>query len=62
MFELVDTIPSNPVIKVIGLGGGGGNTIRHMVNNNVEGVDFICANTDTQALYTTLAKNTSAIG
>ncbi|MAT94707.1 MAG: cell division protein FtsZ [Halioglobus sp.] len=50
MFELVDNQPSNAVIKVIGVGGGGGNAVKHMIENEVEGVDFICANTDAQAL------------
>ena len=50
MFELVDNAPQNAVIKVIGVGGGGGNAVRHMIEHDVEGVDFICANTDAQAL------------
>ena len=50
MFELVDNIPQSPVIKVIGVGGGGGNAVNHMVKSNIEGVEFICANTDAQAL------------
>ncbi len=50
MFELVDNVPQNAVIKVIGVGGGGGNAVGHMISKNVEGVDFICANTDAQAL------------
>lgn len=50
MFELVDNMPQNAVIKVIGVGGGGGNAVKHMISNNVEGVEFICANTDAQAL------------
>jgi cell division protein FtsZ len=50
MFELVDNAPQTAVIKVIGVGGGGGNAVRHMVAHNVEGVDFIVANTDSQAL------------
>ncbi|MCB1677160.1 MAG: cell division protein FtsZ [Halioglobus sp.] len=50
MFELIDNVPSNAVIKVIGVGGGGGNAVKHMIDNQVEGVDFICANTDAQAL------------
>ena len=50
MFELVDNIPQSAVIKVIGVGGGGGNAVNHMLNNNIEGVDFIVANTDAQAL------------
>ena len=50
MFELVDNIPQNAVIKVIGIGGGGGNAVEHMLTSSVEGVEFICANTDAQAL------------
>ncbi len=50
MFELVDAVPQSAVIKVIGVGGGGGNAVRHMIDNKVEGVEFICANTDSQAL------------
>jgi cell division protein FtsZ len=50
MFELVDSLPQNAVIKVIGVGGGGGNAVRHMIANNIEGVEFVCANTDAQAL------------
>ena len=48
-FELIDTYAQNAVIKVIGVGGGGGNALEHMVSNQIEGVDFICANTDAQA-------------
>ena len=50
MFELVDTVPQSAVIKVIGVGGGGGNAVKHMISNTVDGVEFICANTDAQAL------------
>ena len=50
MFELVDSAPQSAVIKVIGVGGGGGNAVRHMIDHQVDGVDFICANTDAQAL------------
>ncbi len=50
MFELMETYPQNAVIKVIGVGGGGGNAVHHMVKADIEGVDFICANTDAQAL------------
>ncbi len=50
MFELMDTCPQNAVIKVIGVGGGGGNAVEHMVKSNIEGVEFVCANTDAQAL------------
>lgn len=50
MFELVDTIPQEAVIKVIGVGGGGGNAVCHMLNSQLQGVEFVCANTDAQAL------------
>ena len=50
MFELMDTQTQTAVIKVIGVGGGGGNAVNHMASANIEGVDFICANTDAQAL------------
>ena len=50
MFELMDVDSQNAVIKVIGVGGGGGNAVSHMLSANLEGVDFICANTDVQAL------------
>lgn len=55
MFELVETAPQNAVIKVVGIGGGGGNAVEHMMAATIEGVEFICANTDAQAL-----KNSSA--
>ena len=50
MFELVDSAPQSAVIKVIGVGGGGGNAVEHMVSKQVDGVDFIATNTDAQAL------------
>ena len=50
MFELVEKLAPNAVIKVIGVGGGGGNAVAHMLNSNIEGVDFIVANTDSQAM------------
>lgn len=62
MFELIDNLPQNAVIKVVGVGGGGGNAVRHMLNNNVEGVDFICANTDAQALKNISAKTILQLG
>jgi cell division protein FtsZ len=49
-YELVDMCSENANIKVIGVGGGGGNAVNHMVDSNIEGVQFICANTDAQAL------------
>ena len=50
MFEFVEESSQNAVIKVIGVGGGGGNAVNHMISHDVPGVDFICANTDAQAL------------
>ena len=50
MFEIVDSAPQNAIIKVIGVGGGGGNAVEHMVRQDIDGVEFICANTDAQAL------------
>lgn len=50
MFELVDSVPQSAVIKVVGVGGGGGNAVKHMIESEVDGVEFICANTDAQAL------------
>ncbi|MGB1310345.1 MAG: cell division protein FtsZ [Leucothrix sp.] len=50
MFQIMDTEGQNAVIKVVGVGGGGGNAVQNMVDSGIEGVDFICANTDAQAL------------
>ena len=50
MFELMETKSESAVIKVVGVGGGGSNAVHHMLSANIEGVDFICANTDAQAL------------
>ncbi len=52
----------NPIIKLIGVGGGGCNAVQHMVNSNIEDVDFICANTDAQALLSMEAKSIVHIG
>ena len=62
MFELVDSVDQNAIIKVIGVGGGGGNAVTHMINAGIEGVDFICANTDAQALSNTKIKTALQIG
>ena len=62
MFELVENIPQNAVIKVIGVGGGGGNAVHHMISNQVDGVEFICANTDAQALNNLNAKTILQMG
>ena len=62
MFELVESAAPNAVIKVIGVGGGGGNAVNHMLGANVEGVDFVCANTDAQALKACPAKQVLQLG
>ena len=62
MFELMDTYSQNAVIKVMGIGGGGGNAVRHMVDAHIEGVEFICANTDSQALKNVAIKTNLQIG
>ena len=62
MFELVDSAPQSAVIKVIGVGGGGGNAVQHMLNQHVDGVDFIAANTDAQALKNLDAKTNLQLG
>lgn len=62
MFELVDSCGQNAIIKVIGVGGGGGNAVQHMVEANIDGVEFICVNTDSQALKGMGAKTTLQIG
>ena len=51
MFELMDTAGQSAVIKVIGIGGGGGNAVDHMLSASLEGVEFVNANTDAQALH-----------
>jgi cell division protein FtsZ len=50
MFEIIDRDPNATVIKVIGVGGAGGNAVEHMIREGVGGVEFICCNTDAQAL------------
>ncbi len=50
MFQLIEDVPIGANIKVIGVGGGGGNAVAHMFDTLVEGVNFLCANTDAQAL------------
>jgi cell division protein FtsZ len=62
MFELMDTTTQNAVIKVIGVGGGGGNAVNHMVEASIEGVEFICANTDAQALKSSRCKTILQLG
>ncbi|GJM06489.1 MAG: cell division protein FtsZ [marine bacterium B5-7] len=62
MFQLTDTSVEDAVIKVIGVGGGGGNAVEHMVEEHIEGVEFICANTDAQALKKSSAKTLLQLG
>ena len=62
MFELMDSYGQQAVIKLIGIGGGGGNAVDHMVRSEIEGVDFICANTDSQALKNSAAKTSLQLG
>ncbi len=62
MFELVDVDNQAAVIKVIGIGGGGGNAVQHMLGASIDGVDFICANTDAQALKNSIAKTILQLG
>lgn len=62
MFELADELQQNAVIKVIGVGGGGGNAVQHMVEGQIDGVDFICANTDAQALRNVGARSVIQLG
>ena len=62
MFEIVDNQGAGPVIKVVGVGGAGGNAVNHMIGKGVEGVDFIAVNTDAQVLARNQARNQIQIG
>ncbi|TXF13167.1 cell division protein FtsZ [Pelomicrobium methylotrophicum] len=62
MFEVMDTQTPEAVIKVIGIGGCGGNAVDHMIEQGVQGVEFICANTDAQALKRNQAKTLLQLG
>ncbi len=62
MFELLDSVPQNAVIKVIGVGGGGGNAVKHMESGDLEGVEFVCANTDAQALSSMSSQTVIQLG
>ena len=61
-FELADIHNKQAVIKVIGVGGGGGNAVDHMASSNLECVEFVCANTDAQALANNTAKTVLQLG
>jgi len=62
MFELMDAYSQSAVIKVIGVGGGGGNAVAHMLTAGIDGVDFMCINTDSQALKHAKVKTALQIG
>jgi cell division protein FtsZ len=62
MFELMDAYSQSAVIKVIGVGGGGGNAVTHMITSGIDGVDFMCINTDAQALKHSKVKTALQIG
>jgi len=62
MFEIMENDSQEAIIKVIGVGGCGGNAVSHMIDKNVGGVEFICANTDMQALKKSQAKTVLQIG
>ena len=60
--EMIEEFSMGTQIKVIGVGGGGGNAVEHMISENVQGVDFICANTDAQALNRSAAHHLIQLG
>jgi cell division protein FtsZ len=62
MFEIVDSQTAGPVIKVIGVGGAGGNAVNHMIEHGVEGVEFIAVNTDAQVLSRNKSRNQIQLG
>ena len=62
MFEIVDNQPSGPIIKVVGVGGAGGNAVNRMIEKGVEGVEFIAVNTDAQVLARNMARNQIQLG
>ncbi|NJD07792.1 MAG: cell division protein FtsZ [Methylococcaceae bacterium] len=61
-FEVVDSWSQKAVIKLIGVGGRGGNAVNHMVSRHIEGIEFICADTDAQALKSTQAGSVMPLG
>jgi cell division protein FtsZ len=62
MFEIVDSEVTGPIIKVVGVGGAGGNAVNHMIDQGVEGVEFIAVNTDAQVLARNKARNQIQLG
>lgn len=61
-FEMLETETSGTIIKVVGVGGAGGNAVQHMINRGVQGVDFLCMNTDAQALMRSQAAHVIQLG
>nr|MDA8110554.1 cell division protein FtsZ [Betaproteobacteria bacterium] len=62
MFEIVDNQGAGPIIKVVGVGGAGGNAVNHMIQKGVEGVEFIAVNTDAQVLGRNMARSQIQLG
>src|SRR5436853_4363938 len=62
MFEIVESQVTGPIIKVVGVGGAGGNAINHMIEEGVQGVEFIAVNTDAQVLARNRAPNQIQLG
>ena len=60
--EMIEEFDQGTQIKVIGIGGGGGNAVEHMISQGVQGVDFVCANTDAQALNRSAAGTLVQLG
>ena len=60
--EMIEEFDQGTQIKVIGVGGGGGNAVEHMIGQGVQGVEFICANTDAQALHRSSAGQLVQLG
>jgi cell division GTPase FtsZ len=58
-FEILETETRGTIIKVVGVGGAGGNAVEHMIRRGVQGVEFVCANTDHQALARSSSRTTS---
>ena len=60
--EMIEEFDQGTQIKVIGVGGGGGNAVEHMITQGVQGVQFVCANTDAQALNRSRANDLVQLG
>jgi cell division protein FtsZ len=61
-FEILETETNGTIIKVVGVGGAGGNAVEHMIRRGVQGVEFVCANTDHQALARSSSQNILQLG